>query len=207
LTDLYIDNNQIADVGTLPENLVLLSCVDNVISSFSELPSTLEVLDCRNNYFKKEPEIPKNCKLFIHPSKYHEKTVESVVSKPALVNDNQGENLVKKASTAEKVETEKKRQNISKPKPVTSSFPVLEVPEGTENSISYNEVKDGTHLVNFEDESKHQRYYVKSTYDSIMKRDKLNPFTKNPIKNAKNYTAKIKKGGKRSSLKNRRSKN
>ena len=218
LTDLYIDNNQITDVGTLPENLVLLSCVDNEISSFSELPSTLEVLDCRNNYFKTEPEIPKNCKLFILPSKYHEKIVENVViHKPAPVkentkknkpvpdeeNDDEGENLVKKASTAKPAETEPVVPVAPKP---TSAYPELEVPEGTENILTYNDVKDGTHLVDFEGESKHQRYYLKSTYDSLMKKDKRNPFTKNPIKNAKNYTAKIKKGGKRTSLKNRRGK-
>ena len=214
LTDLYIDNNQITDVGTLPENLVLLSCVDNDISSFSELPSTLEVLDCRNNYFKSEPEIPKNCKLFILPSKYHKEEKDEaklVKNKPESENENKEENsnLVKKASSATKVETEQKTPNFPKPlsavsKPKTSTYPELEVPEETENAITYNDVEDGSHLVDFEGESKHQRYYLKSTYDSLMKKDKRNPFTKNPIKNARNYTAKIKKGGKRTSLKRRR---
>jgi len=215
LTDLYIDNNQITDVGTLPENLILLSCVDNDITGFSDLPSKLEVLDCRNNYLKGEPEIPKGCKLFIFPSKYHEKPVHNDVVKPKHenvkvvvnepVNDNNS-NLVKKASTAKKitpvVSTEKPKQEEKHNN--STKFTELEVPEGSENIISYNDIKDGSHLVDFEDESKHQRYYLKSTYDSLMKKDKLNPFTKNPIKNAKNYTAKIKKGGKRKSLKNKR---
>lgn len=175
LTDLYVDNNKLTDIDMLPENLELLSCVHNFISGFTALPEKLKLLDCRYNNFKTEPDVPKGCKLFILPSNYYKDET------------NKNDTVTKPV--------------LSKP---TSGYPELEVPEGTENSITYNDVEDGSHLVNFEGESKHQRYYLKSTYNSLMKKDKLNPYTKNPIKNAKNYTAKIKKGGKRTSLKKRR---
>lgn len=89
--------------------------------------------------------------------------------------------------------------------PVSASNPELEVPAGSENSISLNDIKAGDHLVDFEGEAAHQRYYLKSTYDNLMRTSGKNPSTRNPIRNAKNYTAKIKKGGQRLSLKNSRS--
>lgn len=89
--------------------------------------------------------------------------------------------------------------------PVSASNPELEVPAGSKNSISLNDIKDGDHLVDFEGGAAHQRYYLKSTYDNLMKTSGLNPSTRNPIRNAKNYTAKIKKGGQRLSKKNSRS--
>jgi len=197
LSDLYVDNNQITVITDLPENLELLSCVNNNLSKLEDLPDTLQILDCRNNYFKSEPDVPKHCKLFIHPSKvYTTKHSNSAKNVKKISVQAVSESPVKPVS----------QTPVQSVLPVSANkFPELQVPAGSENSISLNDIETGDHLVDFDGEASHQRYYLKSTYDKLMKTSGKNPQTRNPIRTAKNYTAKIKKGGRRLSKKNSRS--
>lgn len=205
LSDLYVDNNQITVITDLPENLELLSCVNNNLSKLEDLPDTLQILDCRNNYFKSEPDVPKHCKLFIHPSKVY------ATKKNNMNNNNNSAKNIKEISVKAVSESPVKpvSQTPVAQTPVhtvsANKFPELQVPAGSENSISLNDIETGDHLVDFDGEASHQRYYLKSTYDKLMKTSGKNPQTRNPIRNAKNYTAKIKKGGRRLSKKNSRS--
>jgi hypothetical protein len=77
----------------------------------------------------------------------------------------------------------------------TSRLPIsrttLEIPEGAENVISFEKIKNGNDLVDFDNESKFKRYYLKSTYDELIRRKQPNPHTRKPIKNARHHTAKI----------------
>ena len=189
---LILSDNKLTNLPILPSKLTDLYVDNNKLTDADSLPENLELLSCAHNFISKFIALPEKLKLL--DCRYNNFKTEPDVPKDCK--------LFILPSNYYKEEP--------KPIPVvsksTSEYPELEVPEGTENSITYNDVEDGSHLVNFEGESKRQRYYLKSTYNSLMKKDKLNPYTKNPIKNAKNYTAKIKKGGKRTSLKNRRGK-
>ena len=183
LTDLYVDNNELTEIDLLPKGLEFISCRNNRILFFTEIPDSLKFLDCRYNLLYNEPEVPKNCKLFVHPSsKYHKKLFSTV---------------------------EKSNSKSISQIPLESKE--LIIPPNTENALVYEEIKNGNTIVDFENESKFNRYYLKSTYDSLMEKGGINPFTKNPIKNGKTYTAKInstlkqnKQGGKRVSLKNKK---
>ena len=63
---------------------------------------------------------------------------------------------------------------------------------GAENTIMGDEIEDGDLMVNFQDEFGHSRYYKKSTYNSLQAGpdgQKRNPYTQQPIVNARTYTA------------------
>lgn len=64
------------------------------------------------------------------------------------------------------------------------------IPAGAENTIMSDEIEDGDLMVNFQDEFGHSRYYKKSTYNSLNPGgQKRNPYTQQPIVNARTYTA------------------
>jgi hypothetical protein len=64
------------------------------------------------------------------------------------------------------------------------------IPSGAENTIMGDEIEDGDLMVNFQDEFGHSRYYKKSTYNSLNPGgQKRNPYTQQPIVNARTYTA------------------
>jgi len=84
------------------------------------------------------------------------------------------------------------RQKMANPaNPLPIHRTTLEIPEGKENSITGEKIQNGDNLVDFEGESGFGRYYFESTYHDIMRATKQNPYTRNPIVNARYHTAKI----------------
>lgn len=69
----------------------------------------------------------------------------------------------------------------------------LEIPEGTENAISFEIIKDGDRIVDFDNESSFNRYYLESTYNELIRRKQPNPHTRKAIKEESYHTARIKK--------------
>lgn len=69
----------------------------------------------------------------------------------------------------------------------------LIIPEGAENAISFEKIKNGNSIVDFDNESDFKRYYLESTYDELIRRKQANPHTRKPIKNVKHHTAKIRR--------------
>lgn len=83
--------------------------------------------------------------------------------------------------------------------------PQRDVPMGASDPITYEDIKNGDKLVDFENEYKYGRYYLKSTFPLLQGK---NPFTKRKIGKTTDYTAKLVSGGKRrrKTRKNRNSK-
>lgn len=91
----------------------------------------------------------------------------------------------------------------------------MNIPSGTTNAITMDEIQDGAQLADFQDESTHGRYYLKSTVDMLRfnRGSYKNPFTRERFgkRNIRIYTARVQaptSGGKRrktkkSSLKNK----
>lgn len=67
------------------------------------------------------------------------------------------------------------------------------IPAGSETEITYEEIKNGDVLVDFNKEYVHKRYYDPETVSKL----KSNPHTREPIGKKTVYTAKIVAGGKR----------
>ena len=67
------------------------------------------------------------------------------------------------------------------------------IPTGSETEITYEEIKNGDVLVDFNKEYAHKRYYDHETVSKL----KSNPHTREPIGKKTVYTAKIVAGGKR----------
>ena len=67
------------------------------------------------------------------------------------------------------------------------------IPAGSETEITYEEIKNGDVLVDFNKEYAHKRYYDPETVSKL----KSNPHTREPIGVQTLYTAKIVAGGKR----------
>ena len=67
------------------------------------------------------------------------------------------------------------------------------IPAGSETEITYEEIKNGDVLVDFNKEYVHNRYYDAETVSKL----KSNPHTREPIGKKTVYTAKIVAGGKR----------
>lgn len=73
----------------------------------------------------------------------------------------------------------------------------LNVPEGSSNVISYEDINDGTNMVNFEGEYKYGHYYTKNTFNRLSKNNKgfkTHPQTRGKIKNnatLRKYKARI----------------
>ena len=62
----------------------------------------------------------------------------------------------------------------------------LNVPEGSSNIISYEDINDGANMVNFEGEYNYGRYYTKNTFNRLSKNNqgyKTHPQTRGKIKN------------------------
>ncbi len=78
--------------------------------------------------------------------------------------------------------------------PVAINSPSRNIPAGSSNVISYENIKEGNAMVNFHNEFKQERYYKKNTYDKL--KEKTNPYTRKPIEEITQYKAHI-VGGKR----------
>ena len=74
------------------------------------------------------------------------------------------------------------------------------IPAGSETEITYEEIKNGDVLVDFNKEYVHKRYYDAETVSKL----KSNPHTREPIGKKTVYTAKIVAGGKRKTRKQKR---
>lgn len=81
----------------------------------------------------------------------------------------------------------------------------LEIPRGTTNAITYDDIQNRNNIVDFNDEKSFGRYYKKNTYDRIMSTTKMNPFTRTIINPSTvvQYKATL-KGGKRKTRKAKR---
>ena len=83
--------------------------------------------------------------------------------------------------------------------------PKRNIPSGSENSITYANLKDGNAMVNFHNEYTKGRYFKQSTYNNLPSNQasgkKISPFTRRLINGITRYTARIVAGGKRRKLK------
>jgi len=172
ITFLILNNNNLTKLPALPENLSDLYVDNNRLTEITDLPEQLELLSCVNNNLSRFEDLPDTLQILDCRNNYFKSEPDVPKHCKLFIHPS-------------KVFT-------TKPNP-ESNFPELEVPEGSENSITTNSITDGDHLVDFQDESEKERYYLKTTYDSLKGNPKINPHTRNPITNAKNYTAKITK--------------
>ena len=76
------------------------------------------------------------------------------------------------------------------------------IPAGSETEITYEEIKNGDVLVDFNKEYLHKRYYDRETVSKL----KSNPHTREPIGLQTLYTAKIVAGGRRKTIRRKRTK-
>ena len=64
-------------------------------------------------------------------------------------------------------------------------LPVINIPDGQTDIITYGSIPDGTRMVDFHGEKAMHRYYTEATYNSIPKPErkpyKENPYTRKPI--------------------------
>jgi len=85
------------------------------------------------------------------------------------------------------------------------SPPKRNIPSGSENSITYANLKDRNVMVNFNNEYSKGRYFKQSTYNSLPSNQasgkKISPFTRRLINDSTRYTARIVAGGKRRKMK------
>ena len=58
LKELYISNNQLTSLPTLPQNLKELYCSNNQLTSLPTLPQNLKKLYCSNNQLTSLPTLP-----------------------------------------------------------------------------------------------------------------------------------------------------
>ena len=88
-----------------------------------------------------------------------------------------------------------------KPAPYTRipNVGFLNIPEGSSNTITYNDIENGRELINFQGEYDHNRYYTKNTFNTLAKNNqglKTNPYTKEKIRNnatLRKYKARVSK--------------
>jgi hypothetical protein len=82
---------------------------------------------------------------------------------------------------------------------------VRNIPSGSTNVISYDEIEDGDKMVNFHGEYDYGRYYKRSTFNAMPR--KINPMTTEPVRkrNIVDYTAHIVPAGARRSSRRSRS--
>lgn len=81
------------------------------------------------------------------------------------------------------------------------------IPSGSSNTISYEDIQEGNTMVNFLNESKQGRYYKKDTYNQLVTNHtigkKRNPYTRVPIEEVTTYKAHL-VGGKRKTRKGKK---
>ena len=65
-----------------------------------------------------------------------------------------------------------------------NSLPTIEVNEDAQNAIMFNDINFKRPIFNFNDESKHGRYYQNSLTLTNLKKTGINPFTKKKINKA-----------------------
>ena len=134
-------------------------------------------------------DINKETALMFAISKNHIDIVKYLVEKGADVNvkNNMGKTACDQAKSAE-------LKAILCP-PYIPPVPTEErnIPTGSETEITYEEIKNGDVLVDFNKEYAHKRYYDHETVSKL----KSNPHTREPIGKKTVYTAKIVAGGKR----------
>jgi hypothetical protein len=76
------------------------------------------------------------------------------------------------------------------------------IPSGSEDAVTMEEIKTGDGMVDFHDEYKNGRYYKESTFYKL---NRKNPFTRKAITESKKYTAKVTSGGRRRTRKHKKS--
>jgi hypothetical protein len=65
---LWVNNNLLTELPTLPQGLRILSCRKNLLTKLPPLPDTLRELSCRNNPMSQLPPLPLSLELiFISP--------------------------------------------------------------------------------------------------------------------------------------------
>jgi hypothetical protein len=94
--------------------------------------------------------------------------------------------------------------------PVESNIAVGEmrrIASNATNAITYNTIKEGNRMVNFNNEFKQGRYYKKNTYNNLVtvSGKKLNPFTRKQINAPEHYVATFTGGRKRKTKRRNRS--
>jgi len=174
INTLILNDNKFTTLPELTTQLTDLYIDNNELSEIDELPINLELLSCVNNKITKIENIPDSLKLL--DCRYN-----------LLINEPAVPKMCK--SFIRPIKLTKPQETAT---PETATTEILDVPEGAENSLTDEEIKDGNALVDFHDELKHERYYLKSTYDSL-KTPKLNPQTRQLIKETKAYIARVKK--------------
>jgi hypothetical protein len=143
------------------------------------LPLQLEVLSCVNNRITELENLPDTLNLL--DCRYNFIKVAPTVPKHCQLFSSPTLDVSKYADlyTAPAIE-------------VNNSLEFLNVPTGAEDIITYDEIKSGDKLADFEGEAQHDRYYLKSTFNSLPT-PKINPETRKAIKKVKIYTARLKK--------------
>jgi len=132
--------------------------------------------------------------LMLGTRENHIDIVKYLVEKGADVNvqNDRGETACDEASSAEL------KSLLCPPRIPPVPTEERNIPAGSEKEITYEEIKNGDVLVDFNKEYQHKRYYDHETVSKL----RSNPHTREPIGKKTVYTAKIVAGGKRKTRRN-----
>lgn len=115
----------------------------------------------------------------------------------------------KKAIDFLRGENEETKQKITSLLSANYDMPTRPIPPNTDNAVSYNTIRDGNMMANFQNEASFGRYYKRGTVANILKyRNPKNPFTSKPLQesNVSYYKASVSsQGGKSKTRKGKKS--
>ena len=208
LTQLWCFNNKLTTLPELPAGLTELRCYDNQLTMLPDLPAGLTKLDCRNNPF------PPALQAILDRYEFDEGQLSyKEEHMPDLIRDVNAYNAEQRArvpvppapraaaraaarDAARAVQAPALAPRVQTPRAPPSRF--LYIPRGKQNTIMYNDIKDGNNMVTWSQNVflEEPRYYKKSTYNSLPD-PKLDPQTRAPIQNPMFYKARL-VGGKKS---------
>ncbi len=147
LEQLTVSDCAFTQLPELPKNLTELDCTGNFLTSLPNLPESLEFLDCRMNQLTELPNLPERLKQ-VHAGKNPLQPPYDIAlhtTNPTRIRE-AIRNYVRPADLEER-----------------------NIPEGSTNFISYDDIQNGEPMVNFKNSYAHQRYYTKKNWDTWVK--------------------------------------
>jgi E3 ubiquitin-protein ligase SspH2 len=193
-------NDQLTSLPVLPETLIQLSCGGEQLTVLPPLPSKLEDFSVFRAPITSLPPLPDGLKLL----KIVSTNITALPPLPAnlsimMINDNlelttitgvcpkryknlmaidvfeNCPNLLYEPEYGEKCGNFFKRFSAPQPSPLSK----VKIPKGQTDAILFEEIADGTRMVDFQGEMQHNRYYTEKTFKKL---NGQNPYTRQPIK-------------------------